>query len=212
MPAVSRQQQLRRLRLGIEPEGLFPPGVQQELNRLLEVAQTLLLGLALTIRAGNFQARRPKTALVWFAPVNNGCELFRVPIYNPSCCGRKMFLSSRWRLWMAMSEGRCRRVLRPGQFERVRAKPQVRTGVLPVPQLAVMEFEIEPSTRATSPPARATPGWRFGGGLCEWCCQKSGRPGDDARGRSWRSDRISRARRFSEFRWADPPERGGWPP
>jgi hypothetical protein len=74
MPAVSCQHQFRRLRLGIEPENLFAFGVQQELNGFLEVAKTFFLGLALPIRAGNFQTRRPKTTFSRFAPVNNGCE------------------------------------------------------------------------------------------------------------------------------------------
>ena len=85
--------------MGIEPENLFAFSVQQELNGFLEVAKTFFLGLALTIRAGNFQTRRPKAAFSRFAPVDNGCKLFHVTIYNPFCHEREMVLYRcyRWR-------------------------------------------------------------------------------------------------------------------
>src|SRR6266496_2109148 len=92
MPAASCQQKFRRLSFGIEPEGFLSSGVQQELNGLLEVAKAFCLGLALAIRARNFQTRRPITALIGFASVNNSCELFHAPTYNPSCRGIKMVL------------------------------------------------------------------------------------------------------------------------
>ena len=37
-----------------DPENFFALGIQQELNGRLEVAQTFLLGIALSVRAGNF--------------------------------------------------------------------------------------------------------------------------------------------------------------
>lgn len=74
MPGVSCQQKFRRLRLGIEPEGFFTPGVQQQLNGFLEVAKALFLRLALAIRAGNFQTSCPKTAFVGFTLMNDGSE------------------------------------------------------------------------------------------------------------------------------------------
>jgi hypothetical protein len=77
--------------LGIEPENFFAFSVQQQLNGFLEVGKTFFLGLALTIRAGNFQARRPKAAFSRFAPVNNGCKLFHAITYNPSWGGTKWF-------------------------------------------------------------------------------------------------------------------------
>ena len=71
MPA-SYQDQFHCLRLGIESEGFLALGFQQELNGLLEIGQTFLLGFALAVGAGNFQACRPETALLRFAPVRPG--------------------------------------------------------------------------------------------------------------------------------------------
>jgi len=57
--------------------GRLPPvGIQQELNRLCKVAQTFILGFALSIGAGDFQAGRPKTAFVRLALMNDRSELF----------------------------------------------------------------------------------------------------------------------------------------
>jgi hypothetical protein len=80
--------------LGIEPENLFAFSVQQELNGFLEVAKTFFLGLALTIRAWNFQTRRPKAAFSRVAPVNNGGKLFHATTYSSSCRGIKWFYFS----------------------------------------------------------------------------------------------------------------------
>jgi len=76
MPGVSCQHQFRCFRLRIEPEDFFTFGFQQELNGFLEVVQTLFLRLSLAIRAGNLQTRRPKTAFVRLAMMNDGCECF----------------------------------------------------------------------------------------------------------------------------------------
>ena len=80
MPGVSCQHQFRRFRLGIEPESFLTPGVQQQLNGFLEVAKTFFLRLALSIRAGNFQTSRPKTAFVRLAVMNDGREFSHAPI------------------------------------------------------------------------------------------------------------------------------------
>ncbi len=55
---------------------MLTPRVQQGLNGFLEVAKTFLPGFALAVAAGDFQASGLKTALIRFASVNNGCELF----------------------------------------------------------------------------------------------------------------------------------------
>src|SRR5437879_4773142 len=100
MPASSREHQLCRLRVGIESENLFAFSIQQELNGLLEVVEALFLSLALAIRAGNFQARRPKTAFGRLTPVNDGCEVFHAPNCSSSCRGRKMaFISPDAVIW-----------------------------------------------------------------------------------------------------------------
>ena len=78
-PDVSCQHQFRRFRLGIEPENFFAFGFQQEFNGFLEVGQTFFLGLSLAIRAGNFQAGRPKTAFVRLALMNDGREYLHAP-------------------------------------------------------------------------------------------------------------------------------------
>jgi hypothetical protein len=46
------------------------------LNGFLEVGETFFLGLTLAVRAGNFQTRRPKTAFVRLATMNDSCECF----------------------------------------------------------------------------------------------------------------------------------------
>ena len=76
MPGVSCEQKFRGLRLGIEPENFFAFGLQQEFHSLGEIAKAFLLRFALTVRAGNFKARRPKTAFAGFALMDNSCESF----------------------------------------------------------------------------------------------------------------------------------------
>jgi len=51
-------------------------GLQQEFHSLGEIAKAFLLRFALTVRAGNFKARRPKTAFAGFALMDNSCESF----------------------------------------------------------------------------------------------------------------------------------------
>ena len=75
-PGVSCQFQFGGLRRGIEPENFFACGVQEKLNGRLEVAQTFLPGLALSVCAWNFQTSRPKTTLVRLAAMNYGREFF----------------------------------------------------------------------------------------------------------------------------------------
>jgi hypothetical protein len=93
MPALSCQEKLRRLRLGIEPEGFLTACVQEVLNGFLEVGKTFLLCPALAVGAGNFETSRPKTAFIGFAPVNNGCELFHGDILALVVAEEKEFVS-----------------------------------------------------------------------------------------------------------------------
>ena len=58
--AASCQQQFGRLRPRIESEDLLALGFQEQLDGVLEVGQTFLAGFALSVRTGNFEARRPK--------------------------------------------------------------------------------------------------------------------------------------------------------
>jgi hypothetical protein len=83
MPGVSCEQKFRGLRLGIEPENFFAFGLQQEFHSFGEIKKTFRFGFALTVRAGNFKARRPKTAFTGFALMNYGCELFHANTYTP---------------------------------------------------------------------------------------------------------------------------------
>jgi hypothetical protein len=50
------------------------------LNGVLKVDQTFLLGFSLTVCAGNFQAGRPKPALIRFAAMQDGSHLSNVLI------------------------------------------------------------------------------------------------------------------------------------
>ena len=47
------------------------PGCEHQLNGVAEVGQTFLFGLTLSVRAGHFQAGRPKAALVRFAAMHD---------------------------------------------------------------------------------------------------------------------------------------------
>ena len=83
MPGISCKQQFRRFCTGVKPEGFFTLSIQQELNGVLEVGQTFLPGFVLSIRAGNFEARGPKTTLPRLTLVYDGCELLHASIDNP---------------------------------------------------------------------------------------------------------------------------------
>jgi hypothetical protein len=80
MPADSCQHNFLSFRLRIEPEHFFAFGFQQELNGILEVGQTFLLGFAMSVRAGNLQASGPKTAFFRLAMVDDSREVFHAYI------------------------------------------------------------------------------------------------------------------------------------
>jgi hypothetical protein len=66
--------------LGVKPEGFLKSGLQQELDGLSKVAQTFILGFALSVGPRHFKTCRPKTAFVRLALMNDGRELFHAPI------------------------------------------------------------------------------------------------------------------------------------
>jgi hypothetical protein len=82
-PGDSCQQQFRRFRLGIEPENFFTFGFQQELNGPGEIAKTFFPGFALSIRTGNFETGRPKTAFARLAVMKDGREFFHAYLFSP---------------------------------------------------------------------------------------------------------------------------------
>jgi hypothetical protein len=82
MPGASCEQKFRGLRLGIEPENFLAFGLQQKFHSFGEVKQTFRFGFTLTVRAGNFKARRPKTTFAWLALMDNGCKSFHQDIYT----------------------------------------------------------------------------------------------------------------------------------
>jgi hypothetical protein len=65
---------------------------QQELNGVLEAGQAFLPSLALSVRTGNFQTRRQKTAFVRLTAMQDGCEFFHEPIDNPFCRKRERLI------------------------------------------------------------------------------------------------------------------------
>ena len=82
MPGVSCQRKFRGFRFWIETENFLPFDFQNERNSFPQIAETFFLRLARPIRAGNFETSRPETAFVWFATVNNGCEVFHVKTFK----------------------------------------------------------------------------------------------------------------------------------
>jgi hypothetical protein len=74
-PCVSCKLKLGRFGQRIEPEDFFPLGFQEQCDRVPKVLKAILACLALSVGARNFKTGGPKTALVYFAAMDDGCEL-----------------------------------------------------------------------------------------------------------------------------------------
>jgi len=77
-PGALCQLNNRRFRFGIEPKRLIPLGLQQEHNSFLQIQQTFLFGFPLSVRPGDFQARRPISAFPRFALMDNSRKCLHV--------------------------------------------------------------------------------------------------------------------------------------